>query len=96
MKRRWRQAWQDLPQTNIQAWIEGIKVNIKKVIELEGGNEYREGRETRRSYRGSRKVGHLSMHSHHRDGQQDVTMRLETILNPPIDEDEEWQDEDGE
>ncbi|EDN06634.1 predicted protein [Histoplasma mississippiense (nom. inval.)] len=40
----WERTWRDLPQEQIQAWIERIPVHIKKVIELEGGNEYKEGR----------------------------------------------------
>lgn len=31
-------------QERIQAWIERIVDHIKEVIQLEGGNEYREGR----------------------------------------------------
>jgi transposase len=42
--RAWEQCWKDLPQDKIQAWIERIPVHIKKIIELEGGNEYKEGR----------------------------------------------------
>jgi len=59
---RWRNGWKELPQSQIQKWIEGIVENIKKVIELEGGNEYPEGRETRRSYKGRRKIGELYKH----------------------------------
>ena len=40
----WKQAWKDLPQDAIQAWIERIPRHIEKIIELEGGNEYKEGR----------------------------------------------------
>ena len=40
----WHRTWDDLPQENIQAWIERIPRHIAKVIELEGGNEYFEGR----------------------------------------------------
>ena len=40
----WHRTWDDLPQENIQAWIERIPRHIAKVIELEGGNEYCEGR----------------------------------------------------
>jgi hypothetical protein len=40
----WNQTWRDLPQEKIQAWIERIPTHIKKIIELEGGNEYKEGR----------------------------------------------------
>ena len=42
--RVWLSCWRDLPQKVIQAWIERIPRHIQKIIELEGGNEYREGR----------------------------------------------------
>jgi hypothetical protein len=41
----WEQCWKDLPQKQIQAWIERIPRHIKEVIRLEGGNHYQEGRE---------------------------------------------------
>ena len=40
----WKKAWDELPQAKVQAWIERILVYIEKIIELEGGNEYKEGR----------------------------------------------------
>lgn len=40
----WEKAWDELPQAQIQAWIERIPVHIHKIIKLEGGNEYIEGR----------------------------------------------------
>ena len=40
----WQQAWSDLPQSQIQAWIERIPIHVQKIIELDGGNEYKEGR----------------------------------------------------
>ena len=43
--RAWKQAWGELPQEDIQKWIERIPRHIQKIIELDGGNEYREGRE---------------------------------------------------
>jgi hypothetical protein len=43
--RAWQAAWKELPQEKIQAWIERIPIHVKKIIELEGGNEYKEGRE---------------------------------------------------
>lgn len=42
--RVWEQCWRDLPQEKIQAWIERIPIHIQKIINLEGGNEYKEGR----------------------------------------------------
>ncbi|KAK4119761.1 hypothetical protein N657DRAFT_536599, partial [Parathielavia appendiculata] len=40
----WEEAWEDLDQPRIQAWIERIPFHIQEVIRLEGGNEYKEGR----------------------------------------------------
>jgi len=42
--RAWEKCWEELPQEKIQAWIERIPIHIQKIIELEGGNGYREGR----------------------------------------------------
>ena len=44
IERRWYRGWKDIPQKQIQIWIEGIVSNIQEVIRLEGGNEYKEGR----------------------------------------------------
>jgi hypothetical protein len=40
----WEQYWGELPQSQIQAWIERIPWHIEQIIALEGGNEYKEGR----------------------------------------------------
>lgn len=40
----WLHWWRELPQENIQAWIERIPHHIQEIIRLEGGNEYKEGR----------------------------------------------------
>lgn len=45
---RWKQAWEELPQTKIQAWIEAIPHHIQCIIDCEGGNEYKEGRPKKR------------------------------------------------
>jgi hypothetical protein len=47
--RAWRKCWKELPQEKIQAWIERIPIHIQKIIELEGGNESKEGRNVRRT-----------------------------------------------
>jgi hypothetical protein len=44
LKKAWIKCWDELPQWRIQTWIERIVEHIAKVIELEGGNEYKEGR----------------------------------------------------
>ena len=43
MAKRWIQCWKDLPQEKIQEWIERIPEHIQRIIECEGGNEYKEG-----------------------------------------------------
>jgi hypothetical protein len=40
----WEKCWEELPQDKIQMWIERIPIHIQKIIELEGGNEYKEGK----------------------------------------------------
>lgn len=42
--RVWSQCWREMPQHMIRAWIERIPMHVQKIIELEGGNEYKEGR----------------------------------------------------
>ena len=44
LKEKWIKCWEDLPQEKIQAWIERIPEHVKRVIKLEGGNYYKEGR----------------------------------------------------
>jgi len=39
--------------------VEGVPENIKRVIELEGGNKYQEGRNSKRSYKGRRRIREL-------------------------------------
>jgi hypothetical protein len=41
---RWEKCWEDLPQSKIQEWITAISDYVKKIIRLERGNEYKEGR----------------------------------------------------
>ena len=43
----WLHWWQELPQHQIQAWIERIPFHIEEIIRLDGGNEYKEGRRDR-------------------------------------------------
>jgi hypothetical protein len=48
MKKDWIACWEKMLQRKIQEWIEAIPIHIKRVIELNGGNEYKEGRGGRR------------------------------------------------
>lgn len=40
----WEQCWESLSQEQIQAWIERIPWHVEQIIQLEGGNGYKEGR----------------------------------------------------
>jgi transposase len=63
-EKAWTQAWEDLPQKKIQEWIERIPHHIKQICQLEGGNEYPEGRASfKRSWKGLRVKGKLSRHA---------------------------------
>ncbi|OJJ51946.1 hypothetical protein ASPSYDRAFT_110367, partial [Aspergillus sydowii CBS 593.65] len=58
-KEVWIKAWNELPQKMIQDWIQRLLINRNEIIRLEGGNEYREGSDTR-NWRGKRLKGQLS------------------------------------
>lgn len=64
LERRWIQAWKSLTPERINMYIEGCWRNIQKVIELDGGNEYKEGRESKREYKGLRVKGMLPAHAY--------------------------------
>ena len=84
----------NLPQSEIQAWIERIPRHIQEIIRLEGGNEYAEGRKAfKRDQAGIRIKGKLSRHRYlnaqegQNEGQnegQDQGSEIATGLN-------EWQ-----
>ena len=72
LERSWLQSWDDLPQEEIQRWIERIPHHIKEIIRLEGGNEYPEGRKDfKRSWVGRRLKGILSSHAYIRKEDDD-------------------------
>jgi len=65
MENAWIQAWSDLPQPQIQAWIERIPRYVQEIIRYKGGNEYEEGRkEFKRSWAGTRLKGKLSKYTY--------------------------------
>jgi hypothetical protein len=43
MKEDWTECWDKLPQKKIQEWIERIPEHIQRIIDCEGGNEYKKG-----------------------------------------------------
>lgn len=61
-KEVWIKAWNDLPQVHIQQWIERLIRHIQEVIDLEGGNEYQEGRtgKDNHDWKGHRAKGTIS------------------------------------
>jgi hypothetical protein len=46
MRKVWVRCWEkELTQERIQAWIRRIPQAIEQILELRGGNEYKEGQE---------------------------------------------------
>ena len=39
----WQNLWDTMPQERIRRWIERLPRHIRRIIDLEGGNEYKEG-----------------------------------------------------
>ena len=64
LERSWQTAWKELPQSNIQQWITRIPKHIERIIACEGGNEFKEGNQYQRSWKGRRLKGQLSTHSY--------------------------------
>ena len=56
--------WKQLPIEQVRKWIEAIPRHIRQVIQLEGGNNYKEGRDLKRGYKGERRIGKLSNHTY--------------------------------
>jgi hypothetical protein len=105
-EKAWLQAWEELEQWRIQAWIERIPRHIKEVIRLEGGNDYREGAEDKprswkRLERAAKEKGH-QMKEAHRKAILDIERRCNLpvffrdpfLLREPIEvewlDDNEW------
>lgn len=40
----WERSWAEMPQSAVQGWIERIPHHVEQIIQLGGGNEYKEGR----------------------------------------------------
>ena len=41
LEKRWKHAWQEMPQEQLQKWVKGVYNNIQQVLRLGGGNEYK-------------------------------------------------------
>jgi hypothetical protein len=87
MTKSWFANWPAMDLASVQAWIEALPHNIAEIIRLEGGNEYKEGRESKRAYRGRRKVGQLFHHS---------WLGVESGDCEQVAEDNDWSDQDSE
>ena len=87
MTKSWFANWPALDLASVQAWIEALPHNIAEIIRLEGGNEYKEGRESKRAYRGRRKVGQLFHHA---------WLGVESDDCEQVAEDQDWIDQDSE
>jgi hypothetical protein len=65
LKRRWYKAWQDIPQSVLQHFVERIPSHIQEIIGQTGGNEYMEKTPGyKRSWKGDRLKGKLSTHAY--------------------------------
>lgn len=87
-KSAWLRAWDNLPQRQIQKWIERIPRQIQEVIRLEGGNEYKEGRtgkETRK-WKGLRIKGKLSKRAFLQEGDVNIDDGLDDGLDDRLDD----------
>ena len=42
-KKKWKKAWKDFKQWQIQRWIKRIPQHIQEIIRLKRGNEYHKG-----------------------------------------------------
>jgi transposase len=97
----WKIGWSELTQEKIRAWIDRIPRHIQKVIELEGGNDYREGRmDTRTKGKDFKSVltgglerllGMSSSESEEESSSSDGGHFME--LDSPSDEEESTEDE---
>ena len=92
MAESWQRHWCKMKQEDIQKWVEGVPENIKRVIELEGGNEYQEGRNSKRSYKGRRRIGELFKHSFIVDESGDGEDYVSDDEFDDIEQDEEEED----
>jgi hypothetical protein len=45
MEKAWIREWTALEQKRIQRWIERIPLHVQRILDLEGGNEYAEGKD---------------------------------------------------
>jgi hypothetical protein len=84
LAKTWNKHWDDIDQNQIRKWIEAIPHHIQEIIRLEGGNEYKEGRDIKRGYKGQRRVGVLSTHSYLH---QELSLQNESTVSD--DEEEE-------
>ena len=87
MTKSWFANWPAMNLASVQAWIEALPHNIAEIIRLDGGNEYKEGKESKRAYRGRRKVGQLFHHA---------WLGVESDNCEQVAEDEDWSDQDSE
>ena len=63
--------------------------NIQQVISLEGGNEYKEGRQVvKREFKGKRSKGTLSTHLYRANLTETATMTLSAVID---DSEDDWE-----
>ncbi len=93
MIKAWVRCWEkELTQKRIQAWISRIPRHIQQIIELKGGNEYREGRAGNsaiRSYNSEeRKERYARRKAGFRPGDDDVEGSINQADEPDVEVEE--------
>jgi len=91
MTKAWTTCWkQELTQERIQKWIRRIPRHIQQIIEVEGGNDYREGKsggDIRPYNRTERKERYQRRKAGRRPGGSEIFQIDEVEVDEEIDED---------
>jgi hypothetical protein len=91
MEKAWLEEGEQLPQAQIQAWIERIPVHIQEILRLEGGSGYREGRSGEKKHTIWLK-GKLSKMLYRDREAEDSECLIEKVNE---EEDEDWEHDDS-
>jgi hypothetical protein len=92
----WADCWRELKQERLQSYVERMPRHIARIIELDGGNSYREGAtgepsdDIRPYLREARIEAYRSRKAGIRPGSSAGLDQLEEPLNGDSDDDGEW------
>lgn len=96
----WMECWQDLKQERLQSYVDRMPRHIARVIELEGGNSYREGSsgegsdDIRPYLKEARIKAYRSRKAGIRPGSSGGLDQLEEAVEDNSDDDGEWDLDD--